>query len=936
MHARGREWIVLPDSTDDLLMLRPVGGLDEEVTGLLPAVEPVQSATFSFPTRNDLGDYQAGTLLRDAARISTRAAAGPFRSFGRIAVDPRPYQLVPLIMALRLDPIRLLIADDVGIGKTVEACLIARELLDRGEIKTLAVLCPPHLAEQWQKELASKFHLEAELILSSTIQRLERDLPIGVSVFDRHPFVIVSTDFIKGKGRRDDFALKCPEFVIVDEAHGCTPAGGRGAGRQLRYELIRQITQSPERHVVLVTATPHSGNEQAFRSLLGLLDSEFENLPSEIELDTRESLRKKLALHLVQRRRADIRRFLDTDTSFPTRLDKEETYAFSPEYRKLFLDVIQFAREFVTTGDQQRRAQRVRYWSALALLRCFSSSPAAAVATLRNRADVEEGQTVEEVNQIGRERVMDESEDDKPVVPDFTPGASPEGTEDEPNRRQLLAFARRAEEMAGKSDQKLIEATRHIKALLAAGSQPIVFCRFIDTADYVARHLREALAKNIAVDSVTGTLPPSEREARIAVLASSPQHVLVCTDCLSEGINLQREFDAVVHYDLCWNPTRHEQREGRVDRFGQKTPEVRVLTFYGRDNPIDGVILDVLLRKHKSIKSDLGVSVAVPGSSEEVAEALFEGALFREMAGSSNDQLTFDFKSATQTRKEALHREWENARDKEKASRSRYAQNALKPELVAAEMNAVRQALGSPADVELFFRQAMAIANVPIKPAPMRAIEVCVHEKETPRALRQALQQETKFAGRFDLPLQDGEIYLGRTSPAVEGLAGWVLDQALDPAARDAAPVAARCGIVRTRRVDVRTTLVVVRFRYHLKPRVSEDLTLLCEEIVPLAFHGSAQSPQWIEGEQAEALLSARPDANINSSLVDQQLPLLLGGLPDFQIALGQIASHRAVLQLKAHDRVREASRAKAKVQIEPVLPVDILGAYLLLPILQG
>jgi superfamily II DNA or RNA helicase len=936
VHARGREWIVLPDSTDELLMVRPVGGLDEEITGLLPSVEPVQSAAFSFPTRNDLGDFQAGALLRDAARISTRAAAGPFRSFGRIAVDPRPYQLVPLLMALRLDPVRLLVADDVGIGKTVEACLIARELLDRGEIKRLAVLCPPHLAEQWQKELASKFHIEAELILSSTIQRLERDLPLGVSVFDRHPFVIVSTDFIKGKGRRDDFALKCPEFVIVDEAHGCTPAGGKGAGRQLRYELIQQITKSPDRHVVLVTATPHSGNEQAFRSLLGLLDGEFENLPTEIELDTREALRKKLALHLVQRRRADIRHFLDTDTSFPKRLDKEETYAFSPEYRKLFNDVIQFAREFVTTGDQQRRARRVRYWSALALLRCFSSSPAAAVATLRSRADVDEGQTVEEVNQIGRERVMDESEDDKPVVPDFTPGASPGGAEDDPNRRQLLAFARRAEELAGKSDQKLIEATKHIKGLLADGHRPIIFCRFIDTAEYVARHLRETLGKNVAVDSVTGTLPPAEREARIAILAKpeNPSRVLVCTDCLSEGVNLQRDFDAVVHYDLCWNPTRHEQREGRVDRFGQKTTEVRVLTYYGRDNPIDGVILDVLLRKHKSIKSDLGVSVSVPGSSEEVAEALFEGALFREMTGAHADQLGFDFGGAAKSQKEALHQQWENARDKEKASRSRFAQHALKPELVAAEMNAVRQALGSPAEVEIFFRQAMTIARVPINPGGKGSVEVCVHEKETPRALRQALQQESKFIGRFDLPLQDGEIYLGRTSPVVEGLSGWVLDQALDPAARDAAPIAARCGLIRTKRVNARTTLIVARFRFHLKPRVSEDLTLLCEEIVPLAFTGSAQSPNWISSEQSEALLSARPDTNINASLVDQQLPLLLNGLPELQAALGQIAAQRAAAQLQAHERVREAARDRAKLRIEPVLPVDILGAYLLLPVL--
>ena len=166
VHARGREWVVLPESTDAVLMVRPLGGLDEEVVGILPAVEPVRSATFSLPSKADLGDFTSGRLLRDAARLSTRAAAGPFRSFGRIAVEPRPYQLVPLMMALKLDPVRLLIADDVGIGKTIEAATIVRELLDRGEIRRFAVLCPPHLAEQWQTELAQKFHIEAELVLS--------------------------------------------------------------------------------------------------------------------------------------------------------------------------------------------------------------------------------------------------------------------------------------------------------------------------------------------------------------------------------------------------------------------------------------------------------------------------------------------------------------------------------------------------------------------------------------------------------------------------------------------------------------------------------------------------------------------------------------------------------------------------------------------------
>ena len=170
---------------------------------------------------------------------------------------------------------------------------------------------------------------------------------------------------------------------------------------------------------------------------------------------------------------------------------------------------------------------------------------------------------------------------------------------------------------------------------------------------------------------------------------SSPSevtYVLVCTDCLSEGINLQQHFNAVLHYDLAWNPTRHEQREGRVDRFGQDKTEVRVVTYYGTDNPIDGVILDVLIRKHKSIKSDLGVTVAVPGSSEQIAEALFEGALFRERARSGAAQMSLDFIEDLGPRKKAIHAEWESARDREKASRSRFAQHTLSPEAVAAEL----------------------------------------------------------------------------------------------------------------------------------------------------------------------------------------------------------------------------------------------------------
>ena len=232
--ARGRDWVVLPDSEPDLLVVRPLGGTDEEVTGIHLGLEQVRPAALAPPTAADLGDYRSARLLRDAVRLGFRASAGPFRSFGRIACEPRPYQLVPLLMALRLDPVRLLIADDVGIGKTVEACLIVRELLDRGEVQRLAVLCPPHMAEWWQTELSTKFSIDAELVLPSTARRLEAACRLDQSVFDVYPFVIVSTDYIKADRRRADFLRACPELVIVDEAHTCAASADQRGTRHQR------------------------------------------------------------------------------------------------------------------------------------------------------------------------------------------------------------------------------------------------------------------------------------------------------------------------------------------------------------------------------------------------------------------------------------------------------------------------------------------------------------------------------------------------------------------------------------------------------------------------------------------------------------------------------------------------------------------------------
>ncbi|MGH6904508.1 MAG: DEAD/DEAH box helicase, partial [Geminicoccaceae bacterium] len=219
VRARGREWIVL--SSGDELRLRPLTGSEDEAETLIPELEtePVDFAAFAPPSGDRSGPREAALLLRDALRLSLRRGAGPFRGAGRINFEPRAYQLAPLMMALRQETARLLIADDVGIGKTIEAGLILRELLDRGEIERFAVLCPPHLVDQWTAELQTKFALSTTPVTASGAARLERDLPNTMSVFDAYPFTVVSLDFIKSDRRLDDFLRACPEMVVVDEAH---------------------------------------------------------------------------------------------------------------------------------------------------------------------------------------------------------------------------------------------------------------------------------------------------------------------------------------------------------------------------------------------------------------------------------------------------------------------------------------------------------------------------------------------------------------------------------------------------------------------------------------------------------------------------------------------------------------------------------------------
>jgi superfamily II DNA or RNA helicase len=927
--ARGREWVVLPGSDDDLLILRPLGGTEDEVTGILSSLETIEPAQFDLPDPEQIGDYRSCRLLRDAMRFGFRSSAGPFRSFARIAVEPRPYQLVPLLMALKLDPVRILIADDVGVGKTVEACLIARELMDRGEAQRLAVLCPPHLAEQWQAELLDKFHIDAELVLASTATRLEKNCG-RQSLFEVYPYVVVSTDFIKTDRRRDEFLRSCPQLVIVDEAHTFEFAEqGRGSRHQ-RYQLLKGLASDPERHLILVTATPHSGKEEAFRSLLTFLKADFVNLNGNLTSKENEHYRRQLAAHFIQRRRADIRHYLNADTPFPEREEAEANYQLDEQYKTLFNRVLRYAREIIKEPGTSQHRQRVRWWSIIALLRSLGSSPAAAAATLRTRATVSESENSAEADEIGRRTVLDLDLDEMSDGIDVIPGSDTgeDNGEYQKNRRLLLDFARNAEQLYGDKDAKLQKASKLIRGLIDDGFRPIVFCRFIPTAEYLAIELRKKFPADVKVIAVTGKLPPAEREERIQELSESPHRVLVATDCLSEGINLQDHFDAVFHYDLSWNPTRHEQREGRVDRYGQPKRKVRVLTYYGIDNQIDGIVLNVLLRKHKAIRNSLGISVPVPVDTNSVVEAVFEGLLLREDQGREYVQISLFDDLLQPAAREELFTEWDEAATREKRSRTLFAQESIKVDEVARELQAVRDAIGSADEVEWFVREGFCACGATIT----GSIPVKFDLSEIPSALKETVEIDQRFVAQFQLPVSDGVLYLNRTHPVVEGLGSYILTTALDPLFPSAP--ARRCGVIRTSCVERRTTLLLIRFRFHIVTRMGDlEQPLLAEDCQCLAYEGSPRNARWLEDTVPEELLRLEPEANV----FPEQARDLVGRINDefelLQPYLNDYACQRGEELLKAHRRVRDAARRTGvSYRVEPQLSPDVLGIYVYLP----
>lgn len=932
--VRDRDWVVQPSSDPDLVLLKPLGGTDDEITGIyLPLnfrEDEIKSTNFPNPTIEDLGDISSARLLLNATRLAFRSGAGPFRSLARLSFRPRSYQMVPLIMALRQEkPFKLFIADDVGVGKTIEALLVLKELLERREIRRFAIIVLPHLCEQWQNELKDKFGIDAVIIRSNTQARLDREIQGDQSVFKYYPYQIISIDYIKSDQRRQVFIKECPEFVIVDEAHTCAePTGVLNSNQQQRYALIRDIASKKDQNIILLTATPHSGKPDQFRSLIGLLNPKFADL--DLPSASLEQ-RKEFAQYYVQRRRGHVLKWMNEDTPFPVRDSGEVAYAVSQRYVEIFNDVIQFIKESTRISNARSHKMKMRYWSALALLRAIMSSPAAGIEVIGNRL---KGQNeIEETENSNSNPIIDEDNDLEKDYPSANTVNKTDWTEKEIS--QLISFSSRLEEIKNSNqDLKAVTVLHTIEEWMEEGNyNTVVFCRFIATANYLGDYIKKYLSKKydeVDVQVVTSEEPDEVRKSHIDDMGRAKRRILVATDCLSEGINLQDKFNAVLHYDLPWNPNRLEQREGRIDRFGQPSKNVKTYLFYGKNNPMDGVVLRVLLKKVQEIRRATGISIPFPEDSKSLMDAILQDVLLSH-ADAIQTSMDFGELETVSVKEREISHEIEKAAGREKAVRDIFDQHAIKAEEIEHDLKEADETIGDPKAVEEFVVEALTtLLGVQISPDKKGYV---LFTTNLPDSLKSTFPSINKLKVSFHSPVPEGYTYLGRNHLFVENLCQNLMSSSM---VHNHHYGPARAAVIRCKEVEIKTTLLLFRVRNVIQEKDGQN-QLVAEEMLTWGYEGSTNENNFITHERAlELLQNARPSLNMTEQEKAQWLIDELSEINKLREAFDKIEIERSKLLIEAHDRFRKVLGGVRYKIVEPVLPMDLMGIYILLPACIG
>ncbi|MGE3141459.1 MAG: DISARM system SNF2-like helicase DrmD [Thermoleophilia bacterium] len=556
-----------------------------------------------FPLPDHLDDPTLFAAFLDAVRWGSISATNPGQLLApfQSGITIEGYQLDPLARAIEMPQVALLIADDVGLGKTIEAGLIAKELLLRYRARRMLIVAPADLTLQWRDEMQDRFGLEFRVVDRALQQRLRREGGIHANAWTHFPRLITSVEYLRQERvlRRFRETLPAPgeprlprrwDLLIVDEAHNIAPSGGGHWARpSQRTATIREIAPHFE-HRLFLTATPHNGHDESFTALLEMLDPQrfLRSVPPSEEQKRRV---------MVRRLKSELPPDFDGRPRFPPRRMVEIEVEADEGERQAHADLRRYAE--LRTTDTPGGHGAAGDFVLLLLKKRLLSSPRAFLNTLQvhratladtgrsSRPAASAPAVLREYMDRVEQAFVDDAERDEAedlthrtaarVLPPLRPAES--AILDE-----LAAWATRA---AGRPDARAEALIELIERVCRpdgrwGDERLIVFTEYRDTQNWLFELLdARGLTGDGRVALLWGGMDDDGRaEVKAAFQAAdAPVRVLLGTDAASEGINLQRQCHRVVHYEIPWNPVRLEQRNGRVDRHGQRADEVLVHHF---------------------------------------------------------------------------------------------------------------------------------------------------------------------------------------------------------------------------------------------------------------------------------------------------------------------------------------------------------------------
>ena len=588
------------------------------------------------------GDGALFRLVSEAHRIRLAHLFDPLLAVHTSSVEPLPHQITAVYESmLPRTPLRFLLADDPGAGKTIMAGLLIKELIARGDLKRCLVVCPGSLAEQWQDELFERFHLPFDILTNDTLEAARTG-----NWFLEHPLAIARLDKLSRNPDVQD-KLRLPDcgydLIVCDEAHklAATYFGGEVKYTK-RYHLGRLLSRIT-RHFLLMTATPHNGKEADFQLFLALLDED------RFEGSFRAGARQAGVADLMRRMVKENLFKMDGTPLFPERRAETVPYRLSESEGRLYKAVTEYVREEFNRAEKLNKKRGGTVGFALTILqRRLASSPDAICQSLRRRRERLEKRLREE--ELLRRRALSSEAFDEDDLEDLDnlEDALESGAEDETVLDQATASEtlkelraevetlRRLEDMAAGvrdsgRDTKWLQLAQILEELFVtpgtrgSGSRKlVVFTEHRDTLRYLESRIGVYLGRPCSIAAIHGGMGREERRKSQERFLHDPEvRILLATDAAGEGINLQRAH-LMVNYDLPWNPNRLEQRFGRIHRIGQ-TEVCRLWNLVACETR-EGDVYLTLLKKLEEARSALGGRVF-----DVLGKLQFEGRPLREL-----------------------------------------------------------------------------------------------------------------------------------------------------------------------------------------------------------------------------------------------------------------------------------------------------------------